>query len=135
MSHAKLPLSLDDGLRNGVDTEGWTIYRSAPKELNDGLFANMLKHHTLPEGGRFMWLVGKEVGQRLHNRDILGCPRDFVHTESGWDKIIGHVNHIPVWAFESPDRCPPNLLRMIVLDANDMIVDTAAYWVDVDLEK
>lgn len=134
MNHEKSPLTLDQVLRDGIDHEGWLIYRSAPKELNDDLFASMLKHHSLPEGGRFMWLVGKDVGQRLHNRNILGCPRDFVHTDAGWDKVIGHVNHNLVWAFESHDKCQPDLLRVIVITANNIVVDSAAQRIDTDLE-
>lgn len=130
-----LTAKLQARLKTGVLIQTLNAYRWGRRVIEDKLFSDMLKGLEIPEGGRLVWVAGMATAYRLHNRPILGTPKDFVHTAKGWDMVIGHIHHTPVWASGNPARWPSDTLVLLVIDADDQIVDDRTSFIDTDSQQ
>lgn len=121
---------LAKGIHSSIDGCFW---RCAPMLLEDDTFEELLTYTKASEAHRVVWAVGREVRQRLLNRDVLGTPKDFqIADEPG--EIIGHLNHADVHGFTNDERWSPEAIIAITLDKDDNVLKYTGVKIDVDLE-
>lgn len=125
---------LDELLAKGIHTFTDGCYlRSSPMLLKDVTLGQLLNHTRASEAHRVVWAVGREVRQRLLNRNVLGSPKDFkISDEPG--EIIGHLNHADVHGFTNDERWNPEAIIVIALDKDDNVLRYTGVKIDVDLE-
>lgn len=125
---------LDELLAKGIHTSSdGCFWRSAPMLLEDVTLEQLLTYTKTSEAHRVVWAVGREVRQRLLNRDVLGTPKDFqIADEPG--EIIGHLNHADVHGFTNDERWNPEAIIVITLDKDDNVLRYTGVKIDVDRE-
>jgi hypothetical protein len=125
---------LDELLEKGIHslTDGCFL-RSAPMLLNDTTF-EALRHYTkTSEAHQAVWAVGREVRQRLLNREVLGTPKEFM-IEAGPGAIIGNISHADVQAFTNDQLWNPEAIIVIALGKDDVVLRYTGVMIDVNTQ-
>lgn len=125
---------LDELLAKGVLTsQDENFWRCAPMLLEDITLEKLLNHTSSSKAHRFVWVVGRQVRQRLLNRNVLGSPKEFKIAE-GHGEIIGHLNHADVHGFTNDDHWSPEVIIVIALDKDDNVLRYTGVKIDIDQE-
>jgi hypothetical protein len=127
-------MTLDELLAKGIHalTDGCFL-RSAPMLLNNTTLEDLRQYTKTSEANRVVWAVGREVRQRLLNRDVLGSPKEFT-ISAGPGEIIGHLSHADVHGFTNDALWNPEGIIVIALGKYDDVLRYTGVMIDVDRE-
>lgn len=127
-------MTLDELFEKGIHTfTDGCFWRCGRVLLNDARLEELRQYTKTSEAHRVVWAVGREVRQRLLNRNVLGSPKEFTLADEP-GSIIGHISHKDVHAFTNDALWNPEAIIVIALDEHSNVLRYTGVLIDVDME-
>lgn len=128
-------MTLEELLAEGIPRSNGCFLRSAPKPLNADTFDILRTFVANPLAAQVVWVVGREVRQRLLNRKVLGSPKEFkLSPYHAAARIIGQLRYGDVYGLTDDSKVSSDSMVAVSIDKNGNVLEYTGVWIDTDLE-